>query len=205
MENINKTPLQKLKDLARKVEKGGFKVENKDGNLDKDFLKNKYARLIKKMYFADEYDIVFMKPGDTNWVALSDRSISENLLFLNPEIQNIDFEKLEPITFWEDDWIDKSRAEVMKEVISKYSERMFFPGIEYMTWCAENPDKVPDALKQDVNYLFLGSLFSVEENYYQVPVLKYYADEAVFECMAGAPVTRGILKDAYQVVAFAKK
>lgn len=205
MENINKTPLQKLKDLARKVEKGGFKVEDKDGNLDKDFLKNKYARLIKKMYFADEYDIVFMKPGDTNWVALSDRSISQNLLFLNPEIQNIDFEKLEPIILWEDDWIGKSRAEVIKDVISKYNEHMFFPGIEYMNWCIENPDKVPDTLKQDVSCLFLGSLFSEEENYYQVPVLTYCADEAVFECMPGTPVTRGYVKTAYRIVAFAKK
>jgi len=55
---------------------------------------------------------------------------------------------------------EKRGFEVIDYIREKYGEEYDFPGPEYLDYLNENPDKVPEELKDGRNYYLVGSMIS---------------------------------------------
>ena len=77
----------------------------------------------------------------------------------NPETQKLNYETLgEPTILFKPEWVGKQRGEVFSEIIAEYGNDYYIPGIEYQAYLAENPDNIPQQLKDDNWYITPGSL-----------------------------------------------
>ena len=92
---------------------------------------------------------------------------------LNPETQNIDFEKAKVFIPDRNElkaFEDKTLAEVSAYINIKYSNKYYIPGIEYWQYICQNPDKAPASLKDTKNYYFyFGSILRYCSGDWSVP------------------------------------
>ena len=90
---------------------------------------------------------------------------------INPDTQNIDWEVMKDKIFIPDLSAFNGRPfiEVFKYLIDTYSDKYKLPGIEYWKFILENPDKVPDQLKNGRWYYNFGSLIRVCDGRWGVP------------------------------------
>ncbi len=103
---------------------------------------------------------------------------------LNPDTQGLDWETLKDKIFIPDpkEFEDCSTVQAVAErLIEKYSHKYKLPGLEYWKFMLENPDKVPDQLKDGNYYFNFGSLVRSSVGSWGVPYAgwdgsKWYRD-----------------------------
>ncbi|MFA6974644.1 MAG: hypothetical protein WC237_01625 [Candidatus Paceibacterota bacterium] len=91
---------------------------------------------------------------------------------LNPDTQGLDWEALKDKIFIPDpkEFEDCSTVQdVANRLIEKYSDKYKIPGIEYWKFMLENPDKVPDQLKDGNWYFNFGSLVRLSDGSWYLP------------------------------------
>ena len=88
---------------------------------------------------------------------------------LNPETQNIDFDKAKVFIPDRNElkaFEDKTLAKLAQQLVVKYSDKYYIPGIEYWQYICQNQDKAPTSLKDAANfYFYFGS------------ILRYWSDD----------------------------
>ncbi len=112
--------------------------------------------------FKTSMSPVFKKPEDVKWETMNEfveyQDARKENLYINPETQNLDFDKLESFIPKNPDWVGKQRSEVYAEIVQQYKDSYYIPGVELAIWYAQNPEKTPDVLKDKV-VTFIGSPF----------------------------------------------
>ena len=98
---------------------------------------------------------------------------------INPETAGMDHQEKEPKLKIIDmeEFIGQPRLEVMKAVIEKYSGKYHIPGLEYEKYLLENPDKVPNQLKDGNWYYFMGSVLRDRDGGSGVPYVRWDGGE----------------------------
>jgi len=100
---------------------------------------------------------------------------------LNPETFGVDFEKAK--VFIPDllSMNGKKLYDVFKHVVDTYGEKYYIPGIEYLKWMIENPDKAEESAKKqeydikDGNYYYFpGSSLCNSGGRWSVPCARWF-------------------------------
>jgi len=96
---------------------------------------------------------------------------------LNPDTQGLDWETLKEKIFIPDlsALNGKSLQEVAEYLIANYAGKYKLPGLEYWKFMLENPDKVPDQLKDGNYYFNFGSLVRNSGGRWNVPCARWGA------------------------------
>ncbi|MCK9345096.1 MAG: hypothetical protein M0P64_03175 [Candidatus Pacebacteria bacterium] len=120
---------------------------------------------------GERLDIKLVPPTDVDWKNLQERGVRGRggEVVFNPETLSIDWEntpvqKFKAIELKEME--GKSVAEVAKYVVTTYGDTHYIPGIEYLNFIVQNPEKAsPLLLLEDGNtYYFFGSTIATFEN-----------------------------------------
>ena len=95
---------------------------------------------------------------------------------LNPDTQGLDWETLREKIFIPDlsALEGKPLQEVAEYLIANYADKYKLPGIEYWKFMLENPDKVPDQLKDGNYYFNFGSLVRYSGGRWYVPYARWF-------------------------------
>jgi len=72
----------------------------------------------------------------------------------------------------------KKKSEVAKEIIKRYGQTHYIPGIEYWKYILNNPDKAPQSLKDGNWHYFFGSILRLSNGRWSVPCV--FWDGSVF-------------------------
>ncbi|GEM_PF-2466309 len=94
---------------------------------------------------------------------------------INPETAGMDHQEKEPKIKILDmkEFVGQPKEEAMKAVIEKYSGKYHIPGLEYEKYLLENPDKVPNQLKDGNWYYFMGSFLRDQDGSSSVPFVDW--------------------------------
>lgn len=124
---------------------------------------------------------IFQKPNSESWeflrnniykagfgeCSLNPDTISINWDLVSPEeIKAVDIKKME----------DRPLSEVAEYLVATYGATHYIPGIEYMEYLLENPNKIPESLKGNKNSYFFGSTIRGLDGAVYVPFLISYDD-----------------------------
>lgn len=140
------------------------------------FDKNGEFRRHKENIEEAKQEACFKKPEMLDYEVLS-KDVNKQKFgeyMLNPDTQNIDFEKAKVFIPDLSQFNGRKCYEVMKYIVEIYGITHHIPGIEYWKWAMENPDKVSQFLKKDKGQRLAGSLLRNCDGCWYVPVLSYY-------------------------------
>jgi hypothetical protein len=90
----------------------------------------------------------------------------------------------------------KKTSEVLDYITREYGGEYNIPGIEYRDYLIENPDKVPEEMKDGGFYLFVGSTIKDKGSRSFVPVARWRNKEEALKIEAGLYPTSYML-DSY--------
>jgi len=95
---------------------------------------------------------------------------------INPETAGMNHKEKEPKVKILDmqEFVGKPRSEVIKAVVEKYGGQYNIPGLEYEKYLLENPDKVPQELKDGNWYYFMGSTLRDRDGRSFVPCVSWF-------------------------------
>lgn len=101
---------------------------------------------------------------------------------LNPDTQNIAFEKAKVLVPDLSSFVGKPLDEVMNHVVATYGKTHHVPGIEYWEWMHKNPDKVPQNpqglnMKNGNYYFTAGSVLRDGDGNWNVPAAHWNGSE----------------------------
>ena len=98
---------------------------------------------------------------------------------INPETAGMDHQEKEPkIKILDmEEFVGQPIEEAMKAVIEKYGGKYHIPGLEYEKYLLENPDKVPNQLKDGNWYYFMGSVLRDQRGSSLVPCVLWRGSE----------------------------
>ncbi len=93
---------------------------------------------------------------------------------VNPETMNIDWDTITPDRIMTiqlpSHIVGGTYADIGEYIKGSFPKGFKFPGIEYMDYMTKNPDKVPEALRNEkISLLFFGSLFRQPDGAWYVP------------------------------------
>ena len=98
-------------------------------------------------------------------------------LFGNFTINAESFEKKEPkakiLNEELKEFVGKSKSEVMEYVVKTYGDKYYVPGLEYEKYLIENPDKIPEEMKDGNWYYFMGSVLRGQVGESGVPCVRW--------------------------------
>lgn len=103
---------------------------------------------------------------------------------LNPDTQAIDWETIPPEKIHVEamsDMVGKKRWEVAQEIIKRYGDKYYLPGLEYYKFILENPAQAPDSLKDSNYHYFYGSLLRRSSGDWLVPCVHWFESASVFD------------------------
>ena len=114
-------------------------------------------------------------PSNINWDQRkqdTDTPSKSGQYTLNPETQNLDFEKArvfipDPKTLKQ--FEGHSISELGQYLVATYSTKYYIPGIEYWQYISQNPDKAPSQLKSKDYYFHFGSILCCRGGFWSVP------------------------------------
>ncbi len=69
----------------------------------------------------------------------------------------------------------RSRSELVKYVVKTYGEKYYIPGLEYENYLVENPDMIPEEIKDGNRYNFIGSFVRGVDGECGIPFVKFGA------------------------------
>ena len=106
--------------------------------------------------------INFVDPSQVDYEALRKNNPSEyGSVTTNKETAGLNYKEKEPkVKVLKEElkqFVGKPRSEVATYVAKTYRDKYHIPGLEYEKYLLENPDKVPEQLKDGNYYYFMGS------------------------------------------------
>jgi len=95
---------------------------------------------------------------------------------INQETAGINYQEKEPKIkiFDMKEFIGKPVSKVLEAVVEKYSDKYYIPGFEYEKYLLENPDKIPEEMKDGNVYYFAGSVLRDQYGNAKVPCVSWY-------------------------------
>ena len=128
----------------------------------------------KQQEYSVETKSSMEQPEQVDWneriAILKSGKMAPNTELHNPETQKLNYETLgEPTILFKPEWVGKPLGEVFSEIITEYGNDYHIPGFEYQTYLAENPDKIPQQLKDGNLYFTPGSLSGYSNGRVRVP------------------------------------
>lgn len=179
---------QRIKEITKEIEEiTGKKIKQEGEQPDIETLKQSNEAFLSGEFhwFKNntkriKEEVHFEKPAELNYKTLSE-DINEQKFgeyILNPDTQNIDFEKARLFIPDLSQFVGKPIFEVMEYVVTTYSATYHIPGIEYWKWIIENENKAPQKLKDGDYYYFPGSLLRCfEDGSWNVPSVDWGHDK----------------------------
>lgn len=126
---------------------GGI-IKKQENSTEVNSFCEKTTEKIKKYseFASPEYKhATLINPKDIDYQKLSEvnkEKTNPGDCYVNSETLNADFEATVPfIVPNKEEWKGKRNSEVFNEIIKEYGDKYNIPGIEYLQWVYENPDK----------------------------------------------------------------
>ena len=174
---VNKEKPKNTRKGGNKERKDDIKVEEiKEKN--ESFLRQTFEIWYDAQKALVEQKPIIVNPRDQDYNAL--KSDTDPTKFgeytVNPDTQNIDFEKTRIVTLPEAEQKaleGKQLHEVAEYLIQHYGNTHHIPGIEYWKYILENPDKAPNELKDGKYHFFFGSLLRDSDGSWNVPCTRW--------------------------------
>lgn len=155
---------QRIEDLTKEIEEiTGKKIKQEGEQPDIETLKQSNEAFLSetfKSWYGEidaqkaKQEARFARPDMLDYKSLA-QDINEQKFgeyTLNPDTQNMDFEKAKVFIPDLSQFVGRPRFEVMQYVIDTYSATHHIPGIEYWKWIIENKDKAPEVLKDTAKF-----------------------------------------------------